>query len=125
MIAFTTPKKSTEEKLYLAGEVDVSPEFPGGQAEMMKFIFGNLKYPKEAADKKIQGRVTVQFTVKADGNIDDVSVLRGVDPLLDAEATRVIKTMPAWTPGKHKGKIVAVRFLLPIVFQLKKEPETK
>jgi TonB family protein len=88
---------------------------------MMKFIYANLKYPKEAADKKIHGRVTVAFVINADGNVDHVKIQKGVDPLLDAEAERVIKAMPAWTPGKHKGSAVAVRFLLPIVFQQKKD----
>jgi TonB family protein len=94
---------------------------------MMKFIYANLKYPKEAAGKKIQGRVALRFIVKADGNISEVTVQKGVDPLLDAEAARVVKAMPAWTPGKHEGKAVAVQFVLPVVFRLAKEkaPETE
>jgi TonB family protein len=111
-IYFTVP-------VYTVGSVDVNPEFPGGQDAMMKFIYANLKYPKEASDKKIHGRVAVEFTIHADGNIHNVKTLHSADPLLDAEAERVVKAMPAWTPGKHKGSTVAVRFVLPIVFQLK------
>ena len=117
-VYFTTP-------IYQAGAVDVNPEFPGGQSEMMKFLFANLKYPKEVAEKKIQGRVIVEFIIEADGNIDNVKVLKSVDPLLDAEAVRVVKAMPAWTPGKHKGSTVAVRFMLPIVFQLPKDKDAE
>jgi TonB family protein len=111
--------------VYQFGTVDVNPEFPGGQDEMMKFIFDNLKYPKEATEKKIQGRVSVEFIVRTGGNVDNVKVLKSVDPLLDAEAARVVKAMPAWTPGKHKGKTVAVRFILPIVFQMPKDKEAE
>jgi TonB family protein len=121
-------KEAAEEKIgrvVIVGAIDVSPEYPGGQGEMMKFIFDNLKYPKEAVEKKIQGRVTVEFIVKADGNIDNVKVQKSVDPLLDAEAVRVIKAMPAWTPGQHKGEAVAVRFFLPIVFQIPKDKEAE
>ncbi|MDR0691424.1 MAG: TonB family protein [Prevotellaceae bacterium] len=118
-------KKSKKEEVFLLGAVDVNPEFPGGQGEMMKFIFDNLKYPKEAAEKKIQGRVTVEFLVRTGGNVDNVKVLKSVDPLLDAEAVRVVKAMPAWTPGKHKGKTVTVRFILPIVFQMSKDKEAE
>jgi protein TonB len=118
-------KKSKKEEAFLFGTVDVNPEYPGGQGEMMKFIFDNLKYPKEAAEKKIQGRVTVEFLVRTGGNVDNVKVLKSVDPLLDAEAVRVVKAMPAWTPGKHNGNTVAVRFFLPIVFQIPKDKEAE
>ncbi|MDR2448910.1 MAG: energy transducer TonB [Prevotellaceae bacterium] len=129
--ADTVSKKSTVKYtttgVYQACAVDVTPEFPGGQGEMMKFIYANLKYPKEAAGRKVQGRVAIRFMVKADGKISDVVVQKSVDPLLDAEAARVIKAMPAWTPGKHEGKAVAVQLPLPVVFQLSKEkaPEVK
>ena len=119
--------KTKKEKVYLVGKVDVNPEFPGGMSALSKFIKDNLKYPKEAADKKIEGRVTVEFIVKADGSIDDIKVLKGVDALLDAEALHIIKILPNWTPGKLKGKAVAVKFILPISFQIPKDkaPETK
>jgi TonB family protein len=133
---FITPAKNKEERVrlveeeenvYLVGSVDVNPEFPGGQNAMMRFIYDNLRYPIEAMTQGIQGRVTVVFTIKSDGNVDNVKTHKSADPLLDAEAERVVKAMPAWTPGKHKGSTVAVRFILPIVFQMKqdKAAETK
>ncbi|MDR0693975.1 MAG: M56 family metallopeptidase [Prevotellaceae bacterium] len=126
----TTPKKSTVKYtvvsvVYNPGEVDVQPQYPGGIVKLMDFIKANLKYPQKAAKQKIQGRVAVQFTVKANGKIADVSVLQSVNPLLDAEAVRVVKSMPAWTPGKLNGEAVAVRFILPIDFQLPKEKEAE
>jgi TonB family protein len=114
-IAFQT-NISTED-VYAAGTVEVNPEFPGGNSKLMEFIKDNLKYPKEVAEQGIQGRVTMQFIIKSDGSIGDVKTLKGVHPLLDAEAARVIKAMPKWTPGKQKGETVAVQFILPIAFQ--------
>ena len=92
--------------------------FPGGMEEMMKFLQQNIKYPKEAQEQGKQGRVIVQFVVNKDGSITGDSVVRSVDPLLDAEALRVVRSMPNWTPGKQKGKPVRVRFTLPVTFHL-------
>ena len=77
-----------------------------------------MKYPKEAQDKGIQGRVIVQFVVNKDGSICDEHVVRSVDPQLDAEALRVVRSMPNWTPGKQRGQAVRVRFTLPVTFRL-------
>ena len=92
--------------------------FPGGMQEMMKFLQQNIKYPKEAQEQGKQGRVIVQFVVNKDGSIVNDSIVRSVDPLLDAEALRVVRSMPNWTPGKQKGKPVRVRFTLPVTFHL-------
>ena len=98
--------------------VEVNPEYPGGMTELMKFMSTNSKYPKEAQDKGIQGKVVVQFVVDKDGSIVDAKVVKPVDPLLDAEALRIINSMPKWTPGKDKGEAVRTRFTLPINFRL-------
>ena len=98
--------------------VEEQPMFPGGMEEMMKFLQQNIKYPKEVQEQGKQGRVIVQFVVNKDGSISNGSVVRSVDPLLDAEALRVVRSMPNWTPGKQKGKPVRVRFTLPVTFHL-------
>lgn len=93
------------------------PEFPGGQGAFMKWLADNIKYPAEAAKNGIEGRVIVQFVIGSDGTVSDAVVRRSVDPLLDAEALRVINAMPAWTPGKQDGKPVAVRYTIPVTFR--------
>ncbi len=99
--------------------VEKMPEFPGGQDGLMKFLGETVRYPVKAQELGIQGRVILQFVVNADGSIDnDIKVLRGVDPVLDAEAIRVIKSMPKWTPGMQRGKNVRVNYTLPINFRL-------
>ena len=95
------------------------PEFPGGQAALMKFINENLRYPATAIENGIQGRVVVQFVVKKDGSVNDnIMIVRGVDPALDQEAIRVCKTLPKFIPGKQNGQPVNVWFTLPIIFNL-------
>lgn len=94
------------------------PEFPGGTAELMKFLSKNIQYPSIAQENGVQGRVILQFVVNTDGSITDPVVLRSVDPDLDKEAIRVIQAMPKWIPGKHHGKKVRVKFTLPIQFRL-------
>ena len=98
--------------------VEEQPMFPGGMEEMMKFLQQNVKYPKEAYEQGKQGRVIVQFVVNTDGSISNDTIVRSVDPLLDAEALRVVRSMPNWTPGKQKGEPVRVRFTLPVTFRL-------
>lgn len=83
----------------------------------MKWLSDNIKYPAEAAKNGIEGRVIVQFVIGSDGTVSDAVVRRSVDPLLDAEALRVINAMPAWTPGKQDGKPVAVRYTIPVTFR--------
>jgi protein TonB len=107
------------EEVFLVGAVEQNPEFPGGQEAMMKWIYNNLRYPAAAQEMGIAGRVTIQFTVWKDGAIRDITVLRGVESSLDKEAVRVVGKMPKWLPGKQGGRAVSVRFILPIVFQIK------
>ena len=98
--------------------VEEQPMFPGGMGELMKYLQKEIKYPKEAQEQGVQGRVIVQFVVNKDGSITEAKVMKSVHPLLDAEALRVMGTMPNWTPGKQKGEPVRVRFTLPVSFRL-------
>ena len=97
--------------------VEQMPQFPGGQAAMMKFIADSLRYPSVACEHRIEGRVVVQFVVDCEGNILNPSVVRGIDPLLDKVAIRVVKLMPKWIPGRQNGKPVSVVCLVPIRFK--------
>ena len=99
--------------------VDQMPEFPGGMDKLLQFINGNMQYPAEARKKGIQGRVTVQFIVDEDGHITEPNIVRSVDPFLDKEALRIIKTLPQWKPGTLKGKAVKVKYTVPVAFKLK------
>jgi len=98
--------------------VEEMPQFPGGDIELQKYIAKNVKYPALARENDIQGKVFIRFVVTEKGTVDKVQVARGVDPLLDEEAMRVVKTLPAWTPGKQRGKAVRVWYTVPINFQL-------
>lgn len=99
--------------------VEEMPSFPGGDVELFKFIYDNIKYPDIAKENNIQGKVILRFCVTYKGTVDQVSVVRGVDPSLDQEAIRVIKMLPLWKPGKQGGKPVNVWYSVPISFQLK------
>ena len=109
-------KDSNGEEVFMV--VEKMPEFPGGTAELMKFLQQNIKYPEQAQKDSIQGRVIVQFTIKKTGEVSNATVIRSVSPELDAEAIRVINAMPLWTPGEQKGEPVNVKFTLPIQFRL-------
>ncbi len=98
--------------------VEQMPQFPGGQAAMMKFIADSLRYPSVACENRIEGRVVVQFVVDCEGNILNPLVVWNVDPLLDREAIRLVKLMPKWIPGRQNGKPVNVTCLVPIRFKL-------
>ena len=98
--------------------VEAMPEFPGGTAELMKWLQKNIKYPSISQENGVQGRVIVQFVVNRDGSIVDPVVLRSVDPYLDKEALRVVSAMPKWKLGEQRGKTVRVKFTLPIQFRL-------
>lgn len=99
--------------------VDEKPSFMGGDANMFsQWVNSELRYPKEAKNNGIQGRVIVQFTIKADGSVSDVSLLRGVDEALDKEAIRVVSKSPKWKPGSMNGKKVDVRYIFPVIFQM-------
>lgn len=100
--------------------VEQMPQFPGGDAELMKYIGSNLKYPTIAAENGVEGRVVIQFVVSKDGSISDVKVVRSLDPSCDKEAQRVVRSMPKWIPGKQNGRAVAVYYTLPVLFKLQK-----
>jgi protein TonB len=98
--------------------VEESPMFPGGDAEIQKYIGENVIYPEVAKENNVQGRVVLKFCVTETGGVDLVSVLKGVDPELDAEVVRVVKTLPKFKPGKQGGKPVRVWYTIPILFKL-------
>ena len=101
------------------------PEFPGGgMTAALEYIQKNMRYPESAKSKGIEGRVMVHFVVDKDGNVTDPKVLRGVDADLNAEAIRLVKSMPKWNPGMEKGQAVAVKYTLPILFNLGEEQKT-
>ena len=111
-------KKPEPKKDEIFTAVEQMPQFPGGDAELYKWISSHIKYPTMAAENNIQGRVTVRFVVKEDGSIGRVEVLRGKDPDLDKEAQRVVKTLPKFIPGKMTGRAVQVWYTLPLHFKL-------
>lgn len=98
--------------------VEEPPQFPGGSTECFHFIAKNLEYPKEAEKRKIEGNVIVKLIIDQDGHVTNVKIARGIDPLLDNEALRIVNSMPKWEPGKHRGKTVKCRFVLPVKFKL-------
>ena len=126
-VADAQPKADAPEAVVPDGDdkvydiVEQQPEFPGGSSAMAKWLGDNIKYPAEAAKKGIEGRVIVQFVVGSDGTVGNVNIMRGVDPLLDKEAVRVINAMPKWTPGKQDGKPVAVKYTIPVTFRFRQD----
>ena len=98
--------------------VEQMPSFPGGPAALMEWLSNNVKYPVVAQENGVQGRVVVSFVVERDGSITDVKVVRGVDPSLDKEASRVVRAMPRWIPGKQNGSAVRVKYNVPVAFRL-------
>ena len=110
------PKPEVSNKVF--DVVEEMPHFPGGPAALQAFLSSNTKYPVVAQENGVQGRVIVSFVVERDGSITDVKVVRSVDPSLDREATRVVKSMPRWSPGKQNGSAVRVKYTVPVVFRL-------
>lgn len=94
------------------------PQFPGGAVEMMKWLTKNLKYPESAQRRKKQGKVVAQFTIDTDGSVNDIKIIKSVDPQLDKEAMRVLRMMPAWKPGIQNDKPCRTRVVVPIWFRL-------
>ena len=99
--------------------VEQMPEFPGGIKALLDYLCQNVKYPADAENQKVEGRVIATFIVETDGTINNVEVVKPVFPSLDAEAIRVLSGMPKWTPGKQSGKEVRVKYTVPINFNLK------
>ena len=110
------PEEVEEEEIFM--RVEKAPAFPGGQKAMMEYLMKNIKYPAICQEMGIQGRVVVGFVVNKDGSIQDVTVLSSVNEKLDAEAIRVVSSMPAWTPGEMQGQKVRTKFQLPVTFRL-------
>ena len=117
-IAAPEPPKHVVEETKIFTVVEQMPMFPGGGEALMGYLRDNIHYPTVAAENGVQGRVVVGFVVERDGSITDVNILRGVDPSLDREAMRVVKSMPKWTPGKQNGSAVRVKYQVPVSFRL-------
>ena len=112
----TTKKKKTWDCM-----PETMPQFPGGQELLLKYLADNIKYPASAVKAKKQGRVIVTFIVQKDGSVTHAKIAKSIDPELDAEALRIVKGMPKWTPGKQNGKPVSVRYMVPVKFSLQKD----
>ena len=134
LIAVEQAKQAAEEKVKTKPQTDTTkkknswdcipetmPYFPGGNVLMLKYLADNIKYPASAVKAKKQGRVIVGFIVLKDGSITHAKIVRSIDPELDAEALRVVKGMPKWTPGTQLGKPVSVKYTLPVKFSLQKD----
>lgn len=117
-IAAPEPPKHVVEETKIFTVVEQMPMYPGGDGALMGYLRDNIKYPTVAAENGVQGRVVVGFVVERDGSITDVNILRGVDPSLDREAMRVVKSMPRWNPGKQNGSAVRVKYQVPVSFRL-------
>jgi TonB family protein len=113
-----TPHSESSSELHIFDVVEQMPEFPGGQAALLKWISDHIKYPTIAEENGIQGHVICTFVVECDGSITDVRVSRSIDPSLDKEALRVLGLMPKWRPGRQKGKAVRVKYTVPVGFRL-------
>lgn len=109
-------KKEEPEKIFTS--VEQNPEFPGGQAALLKYLNSHIQYPPQAAENGKEGKVVVQFVVEKDGHVGEVKVVRSVDKDLDREAVRVCKSLPKFTPGRQNGQPVRVWFTLPVTFKL-------
>lgn len=117
----SAPEEETiEEEAIPFQLVEEKPSFNGGDAnEFSKWVNSRLVYPEIAKENGVQGRVTLQFTVNADGSVSNVKVLRGVDSSLDKEAVRVVSSSPKWKPGKQRDRAVKVTYTFPVIFQLR------
>jgi TonB family protein len=123
ILSYTTSKaqKATKDSSNTVfSAVETLPQFPGGIPAFSDFIGKNLRYPKEAFDKKIEGRVNVTFIIEKDGSITGVRPVGKYDPMLSQEAVRVVASSPQWKPGMQNNKYVRVQFTVPIIFSLKK-----
>jgi TonB family protein len=116
---FNLPDKDS---IYIA--VDKMPVFPGGEHELLSFIGHNLKYPVEAQQKGIQGRILVKFIVSKSGKVEKAQIVRGLDPSIDKEGLRVVNSLPDFIPGELKGEKVSVYYVLPITFKLTSTSKT-
>ena len=112
------PEDNTDKAEEVFFVVEDMPKFPGGDLALKRWIANNVKYPAVARENDIQGKVFVRFVVTSSGKVDKVQIVRGVDPLLDAESIRVVKALPRWKPGYQRNKPVSVWYTVPINFKL-------
>jgi len=101
--------------------VEKMPEYPGGEQALMEFLSKHIEYPTVAQNNEIQGKVILGFVVSKTGKVEDVQIIRSLDPSLDKEALRVVKLLGYWIPGEQKGEKVSVRYTLPVVFRLQQQ----
>jgi TonB family protein len=120
--AQTTTNNSKGEK-QIFQYVELMPEFPEG--DVLSYLQQNIRYPADAVQKKIEGRVSLRLLITSSGDVSDVTVIRGVDPILDEEALRVVTNMPKWKPGMQNGKTVDVYYTLPVSFRLDQTKKQK
>ena len=113
--------EKSDRKIYKSCEQ--MPNFPGGVTGLISYLSENVQYPPEAAKNKIEGRVILQFVVEKTGEVGEIKVVRSVSEELDAEAVRVVKSLPKFEPGRQDGEAVAVWYTLPVMFKLQGEPE--
>lgn len=118
MLAFQAGAQEKDKEDDVFYVVDELPVFPGGEEALRNWLAENIRYPEEAKSDSIQGKVYVTFVINEQGKVTETKLARGASPALDKEALRVVKEMPAWQPGKHKGKEVKVSYTVPIDFKL-------
>jgi protein TonB len=111
-------KAPVVEQVFESFAIQEKPAFPGGDAALMKYVAENVKYPVVAQENGVEGTVYIRFVVTKLGTVGEAQVMRSADPLLDAEALRVVKSLPTWTPGKNNGNPVNVWFIIPVKFKL-------
>jgi len=99
--------------------VDVMPQFPGGESQLLKYVADHIKYPRKARRKNIRGRVIANFFIDQSGNVRNIKIIKGIGEGCDEEVIRVLSKMPRWTPGKQDGALVNVYYNLPVNFQLR------
>jgi protein TonB len=117
-ISYSPPVTDVTEEEEPLTFVQEEPVFPGGEAALLRYIAQNIRYPEAAIENNLQGKVFIKFVVSADGSVKRAEILRGLDPMLDEEALRVVSTLPAWKPGKQNGKAVPVWFIVLVSFQI-------
>lgn len=112
-------KSSGEDEIFTV--VEDSPSFPGGRDSLLKYIKQNIQYPESALENEIEGTVYVTFVVEKDGSLSNEKVLRGINQVCDEEALRLVRDMPAWQPGLHRGEPMRVQYNMPVKFELPQE----
>lgn len=117
----TEEPEEVEEQMFFI--VEKMPEFPGGDLGLRNYIASNVQYPDTAREAGIEGKIYVRFCVTKNGSVSQVAIARGADPILNKEAIRVVKTLPKWKPGEHRGRKVNVWYTIPIDFSLSENEE--